>query len=90
MEINESDTEKSRKNNMWRKNGTCCKNILQEYSWCIGKCTDQTIVERKTKPAETMTLSNEGLLTHKEIMEHGELALGTVPQATQFWRVEPG
>ena len=49
--------------------------------------TDQTIIEKRNKPAESMTLADAGLLSQQDIEDLGSIALENPPQATQFWSV---
>ena len=89
-EVIESDNESrtKKKKRAEKKTGHAIKVVPQEYLNKLAKCTDRTVVEKRPKPAETMTLAEAGLLSAQEIEELGNIALGAQAQATQFWAVE--
>ena len=90
FEIVESNVEgrTKKKKKAEKKAGHAIKVIPQEYMQKLSKCVDRTVVEKRAKPAESMTLMEAGLLTTQEIEELGNIGLGAQAQATQFWAVE--
>ena len=91
LEAPESDADlKQHKNKKQERKPThAIKTIPQDYVLKLNKHIDKTVVEKKQKPTETMTLSEAGLLTQKELEELGNIGLRMPPaQATQFWMVE--
>ena len=64
VEIVDSDIEKGKKKKRQdRKQGHTVKTMSQEYAQKLSKVTDQTIIEKRNKPAESMTLADVGLLS---------------------------
>ena len=85
----DADLKQRKKKKQERKPTHAITTIPQDYALKLSKHTDKTVVERKQKPTETMTLGEAGLLTQKELQELGNIGLGMPPaQATQFWTVE--
>ena len=88
VEVIDSDIEKvKKKKQQERKQGHAVKSMSQEYAQKLNKVTDQTIIEWRGRPAESTTLADLGLLSQREIEELGDIALGSTPQAMQFWSV---
>ena len=88
VEMVDSDIEKGkRKKRQDRKQTHTVKTMSQEYAQKLSKVADQTIIEKRNKPAESMTLADAGLLSQQDIEELGSIALDNPPQATQFWSV---
>ena len=85
----DADLKQHKKKKQERKPTHAIKTIPQDYVQKLNKHIDKTAVEKKQKPTETMTLSEAGLLTQKELEELGNIGLRMPPaQATQFWTVE--
>ena len=83
------DSKQRKKKKQDKKGVHTVKAMPQEYVQQLSKYTDKTIIERKKKPTETMTLADAGLLSQNDIEELGNIGLGAAQaQATQFWTVE--
>ena len=81
IEIVDSDIEKGkRKKRQDRKQTHTVKTMSQEYAQKLSKVTDQTIIEKRNKPAESMTLADAGLLSQQDIEELGSIALENPPK----------
>ena len=61
------DGKQKKKKKQEKKGAHAVKVMLQEYAAQLSKYTDRTIVEKKKIPTETMTLSDVGLLSQKEV-----------------------
>ena len=84
----DSDSKTKKKKRQERKSVHVVKTMSQEYASKLSQNVDRTVIEKRAKRAETMTLADAVLLSKTDVEELSEITVGNIAQATQPWSVE--
>ena len=85
----DAETKQQKKEKQEKMSVHAIKPIPQDYAQHLSKNTDNTVVDKKQKPTETMNLAAAGLLLQLKLEKLGNVRLGTSHvQITVFWMVD--